>query len=81
MQSVPGVPARLWVLSVPILLRLLLAAQAEVTTPVLQGHRQPCCSRAPVVMKRFGAERWRSSIVGELTDSASGLAVRRSSPT
>ena len=78
---VPRVQVRQWVLSLPILLRLLLAAQTEVATPLLQGHRQPCGSRAPGVMEQFGAEWWRSRIVGESTDSASGLAVRRSSPT
>jgi len=33
---IPSVPARQWVLSLPILLRLLLAAQPVLVTPVLQ---------------------------------------------
>ena len=33
---VPHVPVRQWVLSLPIPLRLLLAAQPELVTPVLQ---------------------------------------------
>jgi len=33
---IPPVPVRQWVLSLPIPLRLLLAAQPELVTPVLQ---------------------------------------------
>ena len=33
---VPHVPVRQWVVSLPMLLRLLLAAQPELVTPVLQ---------------------------------------------
>ena len=33
---IPRVPVRQWVLSLPILLRLLLAAQPKLVTPVLQ---------------------------------------------
>ena len=33
---IPQVPVRQWVLSLPIPLRLLLAAQPELVTPVLQ---------------------------------------------
>ena len=33
---IPQVPVRQWVLSLPIPLRLLLAAQPELMTPVLQ---------------------------------------------
>ena len=33
---IPHVPVRQWVLSLPIPLRLLLAAQPELVTPVLQ---------------------------------------------
>jgi hypothetical protein len=33
---IPEVPVRQWVLSLPIPLRLLLAAQPELITPVLQ---------------------------------------------
>ncbi len=37
---IPHVPVRQWVLSLPIPLRLLLAAQPQLVTPVLQvGHR------------------------------------------
>ena len=37
---IPHVPVRQWVLSMPIPLRLLLAAQPKLVTPVLQvGHR------------------------------------------
>jgi Putative transposase len=35
-QVIPHVPVRQWVLSLPIPLRLLLAAQPELVTPVLQ---------------------------------------------
>jgi hypothetical protein len=40
--SLPHVPVRQWVLSLPIPLRLLLAAQPRLVTPVLQGF-QPAC--------------------------------------
>ncbi|TXH62123.1 MAG: IS91 family transposase, partial [Burkholderiaceae bacterium] len=33
---IPHVPVRQWVLSLPIPLRVLLAAQPELVTPVLQ---------------------------------------------
>ena len=35
-RVIPHVPVRQWVLSLPIPLRLLLAAQPELVTPVLQ---------------------------------------------
>ena len=41
---IPGVPVRQWVLSLPIPLRLLLAAQPVLLTPVLQVvHRVITC--------------------------------------
>jgi hypothetical protein len=35
-RVIPHVPVRRWVLSLPITLRVLLAAQPELVTPVLQ---------------------------------------------
>ena len=35
-HAIPHVPVRQWVLSLPIPLRLLLAAQPKLVTPVLQ---------------------------------------------
>ena len=35
-QVIPNVPVRQWVLALPIPLRLLLAAQPKLVTPVLQ---------------------------------------------
>ncbi|MFM7507862.1 MAG: transposase zinc-binding domain-containing protein [Rubrivivax sp.] len=35
-RVIPHVPVRQWVLSLPITLRVLLAAQPELVTPVLQ---------------------------------------------
>jgi len=44
---IPHVPVRQWVLSLPIPLRLLLAAEPELVTPVRRHRRfQPACRRA-----------------------------------
>lgn len=39
-QGIPHVPVRQWVLSLPIPLRVLIAAQPELVTPVLQVVRR-----------------------------------------
>jgi len=67
---IPGVPVRQWVLSLPIPLRLLLAAQPVLLTPVLQVvHRVITChlldqtglqafkadSGAVTLIQRFGS--------------------------
>jgi len=45
-RVIPRVPVRQWVLSLPIPLRLLLAAQPKLVTPVLQVvHRAPRACR------------------------------------
>jgi hypothetical protein len=48
---IPHVPVRQWVLSLPIPLRLLLAAQAELVTPVLQVLQR--VSWAKLLMRVF----------------------------
>jgi hypothetical protein len=54
---IPHVPVRQWVLSLPIPLRLLLAAQPQLVTPVLQAvHRVITrfllCARQPAAEVR-----------------------------
>ena len=58
---IPHVPVRQWVLSLPIPLRLLLAAQPELVTPVLQGKRSanpPCAVGGDCVIRRRCVQQW-----------------------
>jgi ribosomal protein S27AE len=67
---IPHVPVRQWVLSLPIPLRVLLAAQPELVTPVLQVVQRG------VMRQRFARLRGRS--VNQRTPAAGPAEGRRS---
>ena len=58
---IPHVPVRQWVLSLPIPLRLLLAAQPKLMTPVLQVvHR--------VITRHRGSDTYDNGLSHEAAD-------------
>jgi hypothetical protein len=58
---IPHVPVRQWVLSLPIPLRVLLAAQPELVTPVLQ------------VVQRVVARQFQGPLFGNGLGKAAGM--------
>ena len=54
---IPQVPVRQWVLSLPIPLRLLLAAQTKLVAPVLQVVLPDAGRRVPTLQRRRPSSR------------------------